>query len=445
MHRSGHSLGMTVVASVLLVAGCSGGGPPAPGASATPTTPSGSVNPVDWGLGTGGATSGGADGAPAPLRGTPVDAAGLGPPNWVQPGMRLTYYGAAASIAQSYYTYVEDPAGDWTDPKTGKTYRRSDQGPDGGDMPTAAGEAYTQTDILAIEGNDVILSNTMHSLDLLARQFTLNPLGGSRVPGVAVDGAWVNPDLLRQLVTTGYGDMLILRGPYVLNGTTFDAVSFVGSSPSYQSSTYDIETGVLLSTNANTKGAGSAVHGPLDDPQGNTQLSLTRFVGARQLSVPGIGAPIPDWVATTPGLAYSGNVTIVNPLDPESNAWTYPTELAITFTDRGQTWATLSSHMVTNIGGMSQPTDGLGATGSTGLYWYDPATLATLQVGQLLDEDPVINARTTVEAIETLVTITTALDGVTVRASYDPQTGVLESLEITQNVTGSTIQLHLAS
>lgn len=374
---------------------------------------------------------------------------GLGPPTWVQPGTRLTWYGAAASVAQSYYTYVEDPEGTWEDPTTGKRYRRTDES--GEDMPTAAGEAYTQTDVLAVEGTDVVLVNNLYSIDLLARQFVLTPLGGARVPGTVVDGAWVNPEALQAVLATGYQGLQILRGDYVLGGNTFPAISFVSNATgAYQSSTFDMESGVLLATNTSTEGAGSPVRGPLDDPQGNVQLSYTRLADVRQRSVPGLSAPVPWWVATTPQLVYTGSYTATNPMDPQAGPWVYPMETTVSFGEGGQTWATFSSRTVIDLGGSQRPTDAAGVTGPTGLYWYDPSTLATMNPGDLIDEDPVTGARITVESVgpgatATVVSIFTEMNGVTVRLGYDAGTGVLVGLELYQAVTGGTVSLQLAS
>ena len=373
----------------------------------------------------------------------------IGPPDWVQPGMRLTWYGAAASVAQSSYTYVEDENGTWEDPATGKRYRRTDES--GEDMPTAAGEAYTEPDVIAVEGSDVVLVNTMYSIDLLARQLTLNPLGGGRSPGALVDGAWVNPALLQSVLATGYDGYQILRGGYTLGDSTYAAISFVSTGTgSYQASTFDTASGLLLRTNTSTEGAASPIHGPLDDPQGNVQLSNTRLVGVRQRSLPGMSAPVPWWVAPGGQLAYTGSYTATNPLDPTAGPWVFPMTSTVTFGDVGGTWATVASHTVTDLGGSPQVSDGTSATGPTGPYWYDPASLATMTPGDLLDEDPVTGARISVESAGSgsdgsVVTTVTEMNGVTVRAGYDMRTGVLVSLEIVQAVTGGTISLQLST
>ena len=446
-----HILGSVLVVSALAVGGCGGASPPAGPSLRLPNPTVRAVTPTPLAIGAPvtSVTPNAVPQLPAPVPG----ALGYGPPPWVQPGMRLSYYGAAASIAQDYYTYVEDENGDWQDPKTGKRYRRTDHGSNGDpgqDMPTAAGEAYTQTDVLAIEGTDVVVSNSLYSIDLLSRQLALTPLGGSRTTGAAIDGGWVNPDLLRGLQTSGYGDQMILRGSYSLNGVTYDAVSFVGTaSGAYQDSTYDLATGVLLATNTSTRGQDSPLHGPLDNPQGNVQLSLTRFVGVRQRSMPGMGAALPGWVTAMPTLTYSGTYTIVNALDPMNGRFTYPMELSISFGSGGRTWAPFTSQTVIQVAGF-QPTQATGVSGPTGLYWYDPTALATLTPGQVIDDDAVTGARTSVESVSPgasggVVGVVTAMNGVTVRAGYDRAGGCLVSLQVVQAVTYSTIDLQLTA
>ena len=122
----------------------------------------------------------------------------------------------------------------------------------------------------------------------------------------------------------------------------------------------------------------------------------------------------------------------------------------ITFGEVGSTWAAFTSQTVIEVNGSGQPTESAGVTGSTGLYWYDPATLAAMSPGDLIDDDPVTGARITVESVEPagsgmLVTLATAMNGVTVRAGYSSDNGALLTLEMIQAVTGGTVQLQLAN
>ena len=377
--------------------------------------------------------------------GTPVQGTTTyGAPDWVKVGTRMTYYGAAATVVQSGYTYVEDPEGEWEDPKTGKRYHRTDQGDNPEDMPSAAGEAYTQTDVLAVEPGKVVLSTTMYPIDLMTRGFGINPLGGYNGQSAAVDGAWVHPSLLQDLVTSGYDDQLILRGPYTLGGKVYDTVSFLYRGPgSWQDSTYDGATGALLATNTRVEGNPSPVHGPFDDPQGNVQLSYTRLAGVRNVIVPGLGAPVPGWVAPSSTLTYSGSATVVNPMDP-SAVFSWPVQATVTFGEVGATWATFTSHSVVDYGGYQQPTDSAGTTGSTGVYWYDPSSLATMQTGQVLDQDPITGASVTVDSADGgAVSLLTEMNGASLRLGYDSASGALVTMETTNSTTGITLQLQL--
>ena len=63
---------------------------------------------------------------------------GAAPPGWLAPGMRLTWYVAAASVANSRFSIVEDPNGNLVDPQTGKKYRRTDA-PGGEGQPKQEG------------------------------------------------------------------------------------------------------------------------------------------------------------------------------------------------------------------------------------------------------------------------------------------------------------------
>jgi hypothetical protein len=381
--------------------------------------------------------------SPLPISSMAV-ATSLGPPAWATPGTRISYYGAAASVVQSGYTYIEDPRGEWEDPKTHKRYHRTDQGSDPQDMPGAAGQAYTQTDVLAVDGSSVVLSTTMYGINLSDGKLGLNPMGGFSGEGAAVDGAWINPALLADLVNTGYGDQMILRGPYALGGNTYDGISFVSQGQgAYHDSTFDAASGVMLAMNAAVSGQGSPVHGPLDDPQGNVQLSHSRLVGVRQLALPGLGAVVPSWVAAGTSLAYSGTCTVVNPVDP-SAVFPYGMQSTVSFDSVGATWASFTSRSVIDFVQYQQPTEAKGTTGATGTYWYDPAALATLTTGQVLDQDPITGAQVSVESADGgTVTLRSDFNGGTVRLGYDTASGVLVTMETSSEITGITIALRL--
>ncbi len=370
------------------------------------------------------------------------------PPAWVQPGARVTFYSAAAAVAQSRYQIIEDPDGAWQDPVTGKRYRSTED--TGESVGGASGDGVSQVDVVAVEGNDVVLSLAMYGIDRGTGTLVVQPGVGAKVPGGAIDGLWIAPQLLGQLQTGSLGGLLVLRGDYTLNGTTYQAVSVVNPTPgAYSSQTFDTATGVLLASTTNTAGAISPIRlEGRGSTQGASQLTISRFVSIRQMSTPGIGSTAPRWVAGTPELSYAGQYRWVNPVDPSSGDFTYPMTALTTFTASGPTWATFGFRSVANVAGVANPSESTGVSSGTGPYWWDPAALQGFSVGQILDTDPVTTM--TVSVAETgqgpsgpAVTIASQIPGTTGLATFDVATGVLVGQQISVASNGTTVLLAL--
>ena len=321
------------VGACLLVAaglfGCGGGGPgtldddpfasPRPGGGAGQPA---SIAPIGGGgvPGRGGGVPvGGGGGVPIGGDGLPNAGGATGAPDWVRVGLRMTWYVAAASVPQSRFAWVEDPNGNWEDPKTGKRYTRTDEG-GGTGQPGASGDGLSQVDVVAIEGGDVVLDSNIYTINRTTTPPTLGWIigPGARVPGATVDGAWMHPALLARYAQQPLDGLLVLRGLYTVGGRTYTATAFATTTAgAYQSYTYDSESGVLLSASTNTAGATSPLRAPGEaPPRGNSQLTYTQFLGMRQRAVPGLGGPAPGWVAGTATLRYGGVYTITNPARP---------------------------------------------------------------------------------------------------------------------------------
>jgi hypothetical protein len=377
-----------------------------------------------------------------------LDLGAVPPPSWVQPGARVTFYSAAASVAQSRYQLIEDPEGPWRDPVTGKHYRSTED--TGESLGSASGDGVSQVDVVAVDGNDVVLSMALYGIDRATNTLAVLPSAGAKVPGGAVDGLWIAPQLLAQLQTGSLGGLLVLRGDYPLGGTTYQAVSIVNPTPgAYSSQTFDSATGVLLASTTNTAGATSPVQLPGQGPtQGASQLTISRFMGIRQMTTPGIGSAAPAWVVRTPGLSYAGDYRWTNPVDPSSGSLTVPMSAQTTFTASGPTWATYGLRTKVELPGGATPSDVSGVSSGVGPYWWDPAALAGFSTGQLLDTDPVTTLTVSVTGVEQgpagpAVTITSQIPGTTGQATYDVGTGVLVGQSITVASSGVAMQLGL--
>ena len=89
-------------------------------------------------------------------------------------GLRITFYSAAAAVAQSRYQLIEDPAGPWQDPVTGKHYRNTED--TGESVGGASGDGVSQVDVVAVEGNDVVLSMAMYGIDRATDTLAVLPI-----------------------------------------------------------------------------------------------------------------------------------------------------------------------------------------------------------------------------------------------------------------------------
>jgi hypothetical protein len=119
-----------------------------------------------------------------------------------------------------------------------------------------------------------------------------------------------------------------------------------------------------------------------------------------------------------------------------------------TFTATGPTWATYGLHTQLGIGGVATPSDASGVSSGTGPYWWDPAALAEMRVGQVLDTDPVTTMTVSVTNVRQgpagpSVTITSTIPGTTGQATYDVATGVLVGQAIDVASSGTSVQLGL--
>jgi hypothetical protein len=202
---------------------------------------------------------------------------------------------------------------------------------------------------------------------------------------------------------------------------------------------FDSRTGLLVLSALRTS----------TQPGGPLQLGMTELVGTRRLAVPGLGAPVPSWLAARPTLSYVGSQDFVNPLLP-GPPLTSTVSWSTTITATGSTWATYESSGTVTAFGASVPLADAGATGGAGPYWWDPAALASMVAGQVLDTDPVTGHTLAVGAVTPTVagrtvTITGTMPGYQTTMTFDVATGVMTGQQVADGVSGSTTTVALQS
>lgn len=384
--------------------------------------------------------------SPAAGQGTTPDGAtstpaaggsGAAPPSWVTDGTRITYYISGATNGTTT-KWVEDPDGPWVDPATGKHYSEQTTQSGTGDVGNQAGDGYTQYDIKDVSSADAVYTSTLYTIDHLNNTLELTNTTSQQVTSAKPTILWVTPTFLQRALTspTSTAPFIALQGQYTLGQTTYQAVTLLDPDPTdTQSYTYDGKTGLLLASYSTTQ---------MTTANGETanQLTNTKLVEIRQLSLPGVGGTNPSWVGSSGTMSYTGTYRLVNPADPQL-VQTAPMTMTVRYSPlQGQEMSVSTTE--TLQGG--QPNQTTSVTGPSGLYWVDPGALATLKQGQILDTDPVTGNKLTVQSIGSgQVTLTSALPGGSSTQVYDLSSGVLLSGQSQSTDTGVTIQIQLQS
>lgn len=373
-------------------------------------------------------------------------------PDWVKAGVRLTFYGSAASSNESRYALVEDPEGPWVDKKTGKHYR--DNADNGIENPTASGEGFAQVDIVAVEGKGVVAMVQLFLLDRASGAIFETGAGLPEVGTAAnLEDYWVHPRALEKLVGLDVDGLRVVRGPVKVGERSYDAISVESNmGGTYALNTYDAQTGILLKAMSNTAGQFDAVRLPTDPTprQGNTQRTMTVLAGVRQLDAAIVSRPLPEWVGKANGMSYAGTTRAMNPVDG-SYLGDYPTQLEATLGARGEGWCFYRTAAQMSIGGMQSPSENAGVAGGFGGFWADPKALGEFKEGTVLDNDPITGVRVTIGPAGDAPngtrtrTIVTANATVQTTAIYDTSSGELLQAEVANRATGLTVQLALQS
>ncbi|MFT3786223.1 MAG: hypothetical protein QM770_08665 [Tepidisphaeraceae bacterium] len=124
-----------------------------------------------------------------------------------------------------------------------------------------------------------------------------------------------------------------------------------------------------------------------------------------------------------------------------------PTQLDVALGRRGENWCEYTAKAA------MQPPDGMpaqdipaqvGVCGPQGGFWIDPAALATLKAGTVIDDDPVTHIRSSVDAVDAQsVRFVYQGPGVNTIAVFAKSDGVLTSTQSTRANTGMTTTLQL--
>lgn len=326
------------------------------------------------------------------------EARNMPAPDWLRPGIRLTYYAAVGVSTGGQF--VRDANGNYRiEGREGK-YKIYEGGTAG------SGHGYIELNVAALEDKAVAVQ---------VRNFPLldaNPLSvpkyagasGFVVPGGGTD-YWVHPAALEELARQAGQTAGFLVGPveYELDGRKVPAIRVGDKDTGY---TYDLRSGVLLFMMIRSKVAGKnpvrTEDGRIYDGSGSSAFML-QFRGFRQVDLPWRGGAMPKWLATTKTLRYDGGSTLAMAGVPPA---TVPLSARMELIGGGRTWVkykqTTTAGSPPEVGGvpmMPTTTEVVAGPAQIGGVWLPPEEIEKLRPGTTIDRDAWTHLVTTVEYV----------------------------------------------
>ncbi len=357
--------------------------------------------------------------------------AGAQLPAVMQPGMRLTWLAASASIPGVRSHLVQDDQGNWVDPGSGQRY--SEQETRG-----TAGAGYVQVTVAHAAPDLILADGRTYLITDVQKNECMSTLGTAYVgTGASLTEFWVHPARLAALKPGKAAGVSIFVGPYPLNGVKYNAVIVrTDTASGYVGYTYDLDTGLLLVYSASSAGVGVQVVGPdgkVTGGAGTASIASTRFISARPLHIPWANEAAPQWATKGRQLAYQGTQTTVIPNAPVPSM---SAQINTTITSAGPNWVT--NHIASRVAYPNfPPIEGAQdrVAGSQVLpgMWIGTRALADLKPNTVIDQDPVTRFQTTFAGVQNnraMVVEENPLERD--EYYYNTQTGMLTGLRIAQ-------------
>ncbi len=273
-------------------------------------------------------------------------------PDWVVPGLRITY--RSSSLSKS------------ADKNSGTL-------------------GYYQVDISSVSPREVIWMATIFNEYTPGMPEPFLNVRGDEIPGIGE--TWVHPSALKVADRMkDYDGMQVLRGPYTINGKTYQAVRFEYADRQMQKSwTYDEATGLLLRYSHDIQTGG-----------GSQYLEML-LVGTRNVVLPGMNKPRPAWVTQGTAFQFSGTYSsFVSGILPYSMPYVMISTIEAVDADYSK-----EKTVAYQNGQLQGEVATLSTSWRVGGYWLAPEALAALRPGTVLDTDVITNTRTVVASSAT--------------------------------------------
>nr|WP_321468048.1 hypothetical protein [uncultured Desulfobulbus sp.] len=308
-------------------------------------------------------------------------------PDWIQPGLRLTYYTISGTLPNGPHEYVADPNGTWGDQR-GNSYSRKS-------LRATGSNGLFQFNIAAMDQQRAVVQMLFYLYDGVNATESRQALEAGYVAPVGTGGdLWMHPEALTILVrkyggqpalSTEQPGMWASKVRKTIDQATYDAVLLVLVTQSSRKLwMYDSASGVLLYSSEISKTSAVNTQNDRLSPGGST-VRFTTFKGSRTLQLPWAGQPAPNWLASANTFEYSGTFQVTLPGSP---ATPLPFNLGISVQERGRDWLQYRVNSTSQaLESGAELTARVGGNTMLCGSWIPPAALGMLQTGQVVDTD----------------------------------------------------------
>ena len=239
----------------------------------------------------------------APQAAQPRPAAGGGfVPAWVTPGARLTYEVMTGSLSVSLNGFDPDENGDWMNKETKQKLSK--------DRTGHSSHGLIQPTVVGMDGQVVALAQPFYLFDGQGQVPILNAALDSLVTADTGGDFWMHPNKQAILRQQGQARATQWRvGNQTVPATTLVIASATGKT----FWAYDQQNGRLLYLSRLSREGPAFRDHSMRQPDSVSFSTFLRFVGARQMNLPWVQAPLPQWAQAMQMLSYRGQLTLQFP------------------------------------------------------------------------------------------------------------------------------------
>lgn len=344
----------------------------------------------------------------------------------VGPGTRLVWVGGAASIPGEREQIEPDVNGEWVNKETGERYS-------GFETPGAAGAGFIVIDVLAADAGGIVLwVSTLLTHADFGGTSTFIDANGLVGDGRNIADYWISPAELGGLADRDDASLRVLRMPYQIDGQYYRAIRIQSEGGAgWSQNTYDLDSGICIATGSTTQGGPVLTLGlnnTITPGIGSTQLTFTRFAGARETSLPGAAEVFPNGMRNIRTLNYSGTKVATM---PGGGDFSVPVQVRYDVTSNPGPYLTARLSVAGTIG----PQERVIAAGVIGSLWMNPRTLGNYSPGEVLDDDPITGVRAVSLGRDGNRAVVALQTGLAQHSfTYDLESGLLTRADLRQQI-----------